>query len=381
MSNELTSHHGNKLKAYLKDILKLKLEDFGGPEYLHKSRAATFAFLRKSSFSKSDIALVCQLLPLSPAFFHKPEDYFSTKYNEQASDSSVVDFSSLHASLQEGKGFKGFIEEYYTKIIKYLDHAENCFITYSYLSKVRGFSFLGMWKTTRTYYRRVESKIENSTDQQLHYTHILALPLQYQTDKPIEGPSHFNELVKTVIKLMFFETFTHFANSFNNFERRFSLYVIATPTRLYSYKVIDKKFAISEYDRYDNGIASTSLLYINEARNNRPDDPTGVLIRDYLSDLKEIKSESNPATKSKITKESFIERVNILFDEITAEVNQLIDKRKEDEAEKIKEPNNSKKFAEILLKINTTTDLIREKKREQQAIKKKRDYLIKLNLL
>lgn len=377
-------HHGKKLKEFVKTNLEISIVEFGKRYLPHKSRAAVFALFRKEQFSLSEICLFCQYFPyFSPSDFDQPKDIFVTPFNKNVNSQSMTTSVSLNAFARDKHGFWGFISEYYAHIINCLQEAKKYAMVYLYLGKVKGVPFPGMIEKVREYYHAMEKKVLEEEANGFSYTLVLALPQQ----SPMMRPQTFEATVREIIRQMFFETFAHVARCFYEFERAFYLYALPSPSRLYSYHLLDEKYVISEYDRLNkDGAASNNLLFVNRIKPDVADDPIKFLHADYLMEINSIKNEASTFHQTKITRNGFL----LAVDEIHQEMNERIadlEKQHQEESYHFSQLKPSfgpdddllgeerEERTKLLEKLNRTTDAIRAKKRERKAIKKKMKYL------
>ena len=385
METSQSHHDGKKFKTFIKNKLQLSVEDFGKKYLQDKSRAAVFAMLRKETFALPEIALFCMYFRLSPTFFNQPADLFSTEHNVDTT--TTIDFVSLNAFDKTEQGFNGFIDQYYSQIISCIQEAAQYIIAYNYLGKVRGVPFSGLPQKTKDYYSAIETQTLESTLPDFTYTLILALPIQEKS----KIPESFKDTTKRAIRHMFSETFHHVVRLFKDFEKKFAFYAIPSPTRLYSYQLIDERYVITEYDKHDrSGVPSNNLLFINRVKKDTIDDPIKILHHGYLKEVEEIKNEANTLHQTKVTKESFTSAVYELHQDTLYHIKVLEKKRFQKTTEKFDlekriEDNQdneelSKQLATVLDEIDQLTTQIRLTKRERNDILKKKKYLQKCGL-
>jgi len=216
---------------------------------------------------------------------------FNTQYkNDRISSNSLCFYQDYRGSEEK---HKKFLENYFEKLIDKICHAENIIGIYDYFGKTSNETLQGE-KEFHQYQHKYFSTLEkyvSDTSNNKKYIRIMALPLGGEKFLALDDCLH------QAITSMFQETFEHIWRCMS-YAPQFELYLTTAPVKSYSFGIIDKNFAISEYDRYDiNGNPRPHMLFITKNKGGN----SNKIYESYTQEIMEIVSEgknSQPPTWS-----------------------------------------------------------------------------------
>ncbi|MBX2892989.1 MAG: hypothetical protein KF734_18910 [Saprospiraceae bacterium] len=298
-------HDGHRLRHILQK-LGLSVYDFAEKPFLDKSRPAAYVLLRKATFSREELALMCYLFNLEVTDFDYPLDYLRTPFNEGRlleRHNSVAAFHALAAHIQQEETKQNsFLHDYFEDLARFACQATKHLRVYHYLSKaahqIKPFAL----RQYELYYEKVEATMAQQTS--LRYERFAALPIQMSEASPtmIDYPE-----IK-VLELLPKETISHVVRCLKRFGERFSYYAVAVPTRLNSFTLVDDKYVISEYDRLNrHRKASNDLMFVDRVISTVGSDPMAGLWQVYSNDLDNLVREPDSSARRKISMERILE--------------------------------------------------------------------------
>lgn len=301
-------HDGEKLKQFLKDN-NIKIDDFA-QYYLNKSRPVAYALLRKDRFTRDEVALVSYVFGLAPGYFMGDADAppILNDYNKQIfqSDGKLEDFIAYTDYEAKSKSPRKFIEDYFARLQHYISLAQTSLKVYRYFGK--------QYAEFPEYVREQYTPLYKVCEQQMHanptlrYERFCALPFNKLIDAD-STKSDFEQTVQDLLAEMLPETVEHLARCLREFEGRFHLYAIRVPMRLHSFTLIDRQYALSEYDRIDrHGKVSHDMLFVDRAGDNTDDDtPIRRVVDVYHLDLNNLARETGRGEQRTVTLEMMLE--------------------------------------------------------------------------
>lgn len=264
------------------------------------SRATFYNLLGKQmdSYKKSEVAVICRLLDVTPVQLGLESDYFTDRFTgPRKTDSGVT---SLNFMLEGSPGYRRYTERFFDTFIKNLAAAQKSFNVLDYCAKNIGIdakdsiSSQYYHQQNLEFFKTLEEKLgkKQSTGATFRYRRILQLPLDISNYPFYSNPNY--EPIKAVIELLFDEAFEHYLRCFKKFPEYFRLFLLRVPMRISSYYIVDEKVLISLQNRVDKrGILIPDLLYLDKVAEENENDRAFVLRETYRADWRNIEKIEN----------------------------------------------------------------------------------------
>ncbi len=217
---------------------------------------------------KKDVIPVDVLILFSSCFYFDLSEFKNGEHVEalmnhkNASAPKAVSF--IPFSSNDNESYEKRVEHYFTEIELCLEKAEKTISIYDHLEKAINSnpSNIDEYLVRRKlYFKNIQNIVENKDE--IEYRRILVLPSE------VDIALGFKECLIELIKLIPPSLFQHFCICFRDFPDRLKLFVLARPTKSYSYGLIDDKRLMLEYDRHDeNRVSHLDLMFIHSKVDN-----------------------------------------------------------------------------------------------------------------
>ena len=363
------SHYGQLLKKILSEE-NITIEEI--VKYTGYTKGAIKSHFGSEKISKRVLMVYGNAFQISLRPFG--EDFSPYSLNNQPSRN--VDFISL--GLRTTVLDEAFFDRYFDSISKRVRTAKEEIVIYQYLA-VKKDNPASYKSDLESYFmakkRYLYSIYEQlSVNKTLTYKRILALPIEAFNG---QSPENTFEGLKKALEICEIEIFEHMWMCLNSFEERVFLYVLNTPSRLYSFGYVDDSHAITQYDRYRRDRSSRIDSLFVETIGHQGF--VGQLIESYRHEIDDklihgIKGNENYGTEKspRITDtvdfrhfKSILERIKKEYiDEINREKDQLV------------KLNNGDDIREVYHKIESIKNSIKKNEKFlMDNIQKKLDYI------
>lgn len=232
-----------------------------------------------------------------------------TRYSPKTS--SILEFEYLGTVGKTEKDASQYARKYVNLVSKYIEQAKDRIWVYEYLGKGRrhlpGFVLGEHYSMAHdVLFSIVEDRLRKNP--KMKYVRLLTLPIS--TSYPYEN-SNFSEKDKFRDALIecSYPVFTHICRCLKNHENQAGFYIVWIPTRIYHYGILDRKYLLTEYYRYNRDFDfNPDVLYVEKIQDDL-DSPTQLLLDLYQTEIKAIIEKGSPRG-SQMDKADFIEAAN-----------------------------------------------------------------------
>lgn len=284
----------------VRDLLQqhnIPVEEFAS-QYLQKSRAVAYNFLKKTEFSREELALMCLLFDKSPTYFGATTDVFTSPSNTGRTSTGVSSNKCLVYSGNEnynGRYHEKFLPDYYDLFLANAHKATNLFDAHHYLAKSKDLAKPNYLDQLQHFYLRLEDILFNKPG--LRYRKVIALPT-YINPNGLDLEAR----IKLSIRHIFPQFYRHILRCFLQMGSRFEFYSITFPSRLYDFSLIDNRIALTEYYRYNRfGKAKLDILFVEEYLADAPaGSHSNQIIKAYKTDFDNITQNSETTPRQKV---------------------------------------------------------------------------------
>lgn len=234
-------------------------------EVLGVTNTSFYNFLKKESFSRSLIALLCNSFPnVTPATFGKPHDYFKSPHvpDFDSTDNSGDSFVSYSSYVKQVDSTSAFIEEYFRILRENTLSVKANFFWYEYLPlkhSRRQWRLKTYYNTEfRTFQDELLQGLSSNETEEARYLSVIALDenitedfkfLNKHQEAAGEEEIEFN-LVHTLIQNLNYERFNHIVQAFLTLGDRFKLKLTDHPNHLFSYMIVDYTTLLELHNTY-----------------------------------------------------------------------------------------------------------------------------------
>ena len=166
--------------------------------------------------------------------------------------------------------FQKFTKTYFEKVISVLEKGQHYIYVLDYMAHHKPKKIymddnqsevVDLSEQYKRYYQTIEKVVKQRN---LEYIRILQLPINPNNEKL---KNREKENIEKALSVIFPETYQHIINMKGYAD--FSLYILEKAIRPYCMAIIDDKYLICEYDRYNKkGEAFPDVLFINIANNS-----------------------------------------------------------------------------------------------------------------
>jgi len=305
-------HHGELLREQLQqqniDIPEFYRDHLKDEEF--NSITSLYNLFKKKQFSKARIALLCQILNLSPVDFGKPANYI--KPISSSRSGRLVTFNLMRYKHEKDAYERFLKEEFYPFLEKRIARARHSLKVLNYFTKRRVSEVQRKYqpypKFRKLYFRRMENHFAERLRENPHfrYKRLIQLPVNETPGKDFEGR------VIAIVEDLFHESFEHFLHCFHRLGDNFEVYVVQMPVRLFSFFIMDDQSLITQYYRIDKrGVAIPDMLFYNEGYEAKK------LVEIHLQDFNRLTEENPILGQRRITYDILRRTVFNLYNRLT----------------------------------------------------------------
>ena len=284
-------------------------------------------------------------------------------------------------------GYDMFLKNYFDTLINHIKQAQESYTVVDYFHKHKGIDLKYNKRKykhrDKEYYGIIEDKLASGN---LQYSRISQLPYRYDKvvidEKDERGKVSFENSVYEFVKLLFSGTFKHICRCFQKYPDKFNLYLLHKPLRLFNLYIIDDKFVISEYDRYNyGGLPVPDMLFVNGTEQASNNDRVKRLISHHKNNLKllgidiDCKGEECLLGKHRVTKELFIAKTVCLYKMIEKKIESLKSQINKQEEKCKNDKATSSTIEQNLTKLSEMREQLVKLKEKEKSAKKKYTYM------